>query len=490
MFAKIAILSMFSISACYSSFIELRSKNAEVTYVNKPLPSCINDQAAELELLKIARENSREFNEILEEACRNIAVFERLGKNITAEKLFSLFKKKEWLGGIHSLNTTITLLLALKELGFPDGILDYIAYRSAVLMRCKQKIRLDDATLQEKLAKYCFLIHKNKLDETELDISIDDFCEFRDFEEIVQKKYDPHIRVSPDENLLSRIVDSFMEGPAFNTLLLSNNNISDLSGFEKLLTRGNIKRDQVEILDLSGNRIEDIPDSMLTGFTNLKKICLNNNKLITIPADLLTMCPRLQIVELANNCLETVPKELVDPSMCAQYELRVIDLRLNPLVDLPPELFLPDSLEEVYLPEGSDFIQLCAGRRPFLNPDILISRKIKILHEDHMTKNQIPLDIRAAAWALKGEFLYIQNKHTQAVEYFKKAEAQNDDPSARALAQFYLGKCVGWGIDFDEAYAYLNSVVTQDLIPHVTARAHFLWGFIRDRRTKRLYKGC
>jgi Leucine-rich repeat (LRR) protein len=101
----------------------------------------------------------------------------------------------------------------------------------------------------------------------------------------------------------------------------------------------------LEHLDLSGNRLTSLPDS-LARLKHLKGLNLANNPKMNWPKALLliTECPALQRLSLADNNLTVIPGEMLHIS-----RLRVLHLDQNPMNPFAARnaMNLPESLRHL-----------------------------------------------------------------------------------------------------------------------------------------------
>ena len=106
---------------------------------------------------------------------------------------------------------------------------------------------------------------------------------------------------------------------------LSKKKIADLTHFEELLAKWKIKKQDVDVLDLSENSIEELPENFLSGFTKLKKLNVRKNLLKTVPVHFLDGCTTLQIFDLHDNPLSTsVAIETFDLSVIENRVLKAM----------------------------------------------------------------------------------------------------------------------------------------------------------------------
>lgn len=102
---------------------------------------------------------------------------------------------------------------------------------------------------------------------------------------------------------------SLNEIPAFvqntrslKSLNLAHNNITKLTNLNIFSNLTNI-----EILDLSLNKIDEIDEKTFKALTKLKKIVLNRNELTRLHDTLFQQMPQLVVIDLSHNKLENVP---------------------------------------------------------------------------------------------------------------------------------------------------------------------------------------
>ena len=75
-------------------------------------------------------------------------------------------------------------------------------------------------------------------------------------------------------------------------------------------------------LDLSNNKLEEIPES-ISNMTSLEKLSLNRNVITNLPETIGDM-QSLKILELWDNELETLPDEIKDLKTLQELEMRGI----------------------------------------------------------------------------------------------------------------------------------------------------------------------
>ena len=100
---------------------------------------------------------------------------------------------------------------------------------------------------------------------------------------------------------------------------------------------------QLEILDLSSNKLTELPYK-LKELRSLKKINLEKNKLTELP-DFFNFCSNIEELEISNNSLQSLPSSFKNLN-----KLRVLDLRNNDLRELSDDIFKNlTNLEYIYL---------------------------------------------------------------------------------------------------------------------------------------------
>ncbi|KAH9423674.1 Leucine-rich repeat-containing protein 57 [Dermatophagoides pteronyssinus] len=100
-----------------------------------------------------------------------------------------------------------------------------------------------------------------------------------------------------DENLLTQLPDEICRLTKLETLSLASNQLQTLP---KNAWRFEVIKKQLDFIDLSKNKITEIPDGI--GDMQAHEINLNQNQLEKISDDL-SQCPRLKVLRLEENCL-------------------------------------------------------------------------------------------------------------------------------------------------------------------------------------------
>ncbi|CAL4060276.1 unnamed protein product, partial [Meganyctiphanes norvegica] len=127
------------------------------------------------------------------------------------------------------------------------------------------------------------------------------------------------VELPPDTFVMCRLLQK-------TSLLLNNNAMSNLEKGGKLAELSSI-----QVLDLSENKISNIPDS-INKLSNLRILKLSGNKLKSLPSSI-SECVKLEELELASNKFSKVPT-----SVCALPKLRLLSLCDNRFTSLPVEL--------------------------------------------------------------------------------------------------------------------------------------------------------
>lgn len=87
---------------------------------------------------------------------------------------------------------------------------------------------------------------------------------------------------------------------------------------------GAFDRTDIDVLDVSENRLTGALPSQLGRLTNLKTLDVSDNRLTGVPAEI-RLLRNLEVLDLSNNNLTGLPLELGDLT-----QLKVLDLRGNP----------------------------------------------------------------------------------------------------------------------------------------------------------------
>lgn len=112
-------------------------------------------------------------------------------------------------------------------------------------------------------------------------------------------------------------------------ICLENCSLAHLEGWHNLFSK--IEPSLVCIIDLSSNNLTELPENLLKGFFNLKKMYLNSNKLNNLPAYLFNDCEHIDCIDLRNNQFTEIP-------VISEYNLTQVFLDNNPLSDQSKEL--------------------------------------------------------------------------------------------------------------------------------------------------------
>jgi Leucine-rich repeat (LRR) protein len=135
---------------------------------------------------------------------------------------------------------------------------------------------------------------------------------------------------------LGRVPESVWEQTGLETLVLADNDLSEISP-----RIGCLKR--LRMLDLGHNQLTAVPDSLgdLDGCTDF--LYLHDNRLASLPASLARLT-KLRYLNISQNAFEEFPKCVCD--MASLIELRVSD---NALISLPDSLGRLSRLRELHL---------------------------------------------------------------------------------------------------------------------------------------------
>ena len=117
--------------------------------------------------------------------------------------------------------------------------------------------------------------------------------------------------------------------PALARLNLASNNITKLSCSPLELCC-------LKTLNLSRNKIKEIPKLFLRECHNLEELNVTDNSLRTLPESLAPFLAKLKILRAAGNKLAKEASPFVPRFILALWNLRVVDLARNELVQLPP----------------------------------------------------------------------------------------------------------------------------------------------------------
>ncbi|KEH90546.1 hypothetical protein Z965_11910 [Clostridium novyi A str. BKT29909] len=124
-------------------------------------------------------------------------------------------------------------------------------------------------------------------------------------------------------------------GPEVTELDLSGNRIEQLpKGIFDNLT-------QLTYLDLRVNKIKELPDGIFDKLVNLKKVYLERNKLETLPKGVFDKLPNLETVVLATNNI----KHLDDDVFKNNKKLKFIDVSQNEIDSIPTTMLELNDLE-------------------------------------------------------------------------------------------------------------------------------------------------
>ncbi|XP_059410574.1 leucine-rich repeat-containing protein 58-like [Carassius carassius] len=126
-------------------------------------------------------------------------------------------------------------------------------------------------------------------------------------------------------NALTVIPCDIMRLTNLKTFVAKNNLLNEFS-FPK-----EFERMQIETLNLSGNRFEDIPMQFLK-MTTLRSLSLGGNRLKNIPAEIEKLTS-LEMLYLGGNLISSIPPEVADLT-----SLRYLVLCDNRIQSIPPQL--------------------------------------------------------------------------------------------------------------------------------------------------------
>ncbi|GFQ66391.1 hypothetical protein TNCT_671951 [Trichonephila clavata] len=188
---------------------------------------------------------------------------------------------------------------------------------------------------------------------------------------------------------------------------LSNNIIRDLS----LGNSTAFKRLNIKTLDLTKNKITDIPDEFFTSLSNnLNNLYLSCNKISNLSMYLFpklqvlhlsfndvhsygllhpTCCPQVQILALDHNYISTIEDETFNK----MHSLRILDLSYNKITTLPNDVFSGTKLERLNLSHNYLTVIPMAAFAEVKNSlkfiDISSNRLTSLLPEIFSTPNKI-----------------------------------------------------------------------------------------------------
>ncbi len=116
--------------------------------------------------------------------------------------------------------------------------------------------------------------------------------------------------------------------PEDGHLDLSNLNLSDISLLKGL-------SDKVTYLDLSGNKITEIPEGFFDNMTGLEELDLNSNHIKDLPNNLFKNCKKLSWINLRANNLEKIKKD----TMSGLSQLSELELDNNSISEIEAGAF-------------------------------------------------------------------------------------------------------------------------------------------------------
>ena len=144
---------------------------------------------------------------------------------------------------------------------------------------------------------------------------------------------------------------------------LAYNNIEDLSTHEfrgllnKLTLEGNGLKvigptcfrnlTGIHVIDLSKNKLNDLPSELFQGLDNLLELRLDHNNISVIPNELFKTVTKIKRIDLNGNKLSTIPKELFSKLK----NIEVLHLEDNQITQVDDNAFpvYSSSLEKIYL---------------------------------------------------------------------------------------------------------------------------------------------
>lgn len=94
-------------------------------------------------------------------------------------------------------------------------------------------------------------------------------------------------------------------------LNLHNTYLKSLEGWNLLFTSFPLKPAHIELINLSHNKLTEIPPTLLKGFVNLVAISFAYNDLQTVPDELFNECPNITEINLSHNRLKGVNPALI-----------------------------------------------------------------------------------------------------------------------------------------------------------------------------------
>lgn len=132
------------------------------------------------------------------------------------------------------------------------------------------------------------------------------------------------------------------EGDEFGTivrrLIIGNVDELDITSYENLtlsLSSASLKEfKKIQMLTLSSNKLANVSDDLLQGFTNLRVLNLYDNLIRELPANFLNLS-NLEAIELGTNVIE-----IIEPSAFKNLKkLELLNLWNNQLVEIKPHSF-------------------------------------------------------------------------------------------------------------------------------------------------------
>lgn len=206
---------------------------------------------------------------------------------------------------------------------------------------------------------------------------------------------------------------------------LQNKGLTSLFGITRIKDRGEEEEEIVSLLDLSGNCFQDLKadlqgvDHPFVQLRHLTWLNLSNNKISNLPDGFFLGLNALWDIKLGNNRIQTMPEN----SIAELQELRSIDLKNNRLTDLPENFFSgKPELVKIKM-EGNQFTKV---------PKIAHLPSLRNLH---LNNNKIT-SVAGAFWGQTSlEEIRLSNNDIQEVSSEEFAD-HNDLPALSVVTLF------------------------------------------------------